>query len=221
MNEDRISPMRRPAILLLSCLAAACGGHTAAPSSAGVPAPAGGGGDPTSVRYAAGAGRYRIEQNQHISQEMMGQTRDVDGSTTMLISASLTGGPSGELAAMFTVDSVTATSSMPGAANVLAQMRGKVYRAVFSPLGHSTSFTPPDSGDIAAGEGNVFREFLPGLPSGTLAVGATWTDTATLNQGQRQGLNIRSQSVRQHRIVGWELHEGVRALKITTTSNYP
>src|SRR5260221_3235720 len=151
---------------------------------------------------------------------MRGQTRDVDGSTTMLISASRPGGPAGELAAMFTVDSVTATSSMPGAANVLAQMRGKVYRAVFSPLGHSTSFTPPDSGDIAAGEGNVFREFLPGLPSGTLAVGATWTDTATLNQGQRQGLNIRSQSVRQHRIVGWELHEGVRALKITTTSNY-
>jgi hypothetical protein len=170
------------------------------------------------VRYTAGTGRYRVEQNQHISQEMMGQTRDIDGSTTMLVSASLTG--AGDLAAVFTVDSVAATSSMPGAANVLAQMRGKVYRAVYSPLGHATSFTPPDSGDAAAGEGNVFREFLPSLPSGTLAAGTTWTDTSTMNQGGAGGLNIHLQSVRQHRVVGWELHEGARALRISTTSNY-
>jgi hypothetical protein len=210
--------MRRSLIVLAACIAAAaCGGHTAAPVSASAPAPTPSG-DPTSVHYAAGTGRYRVEQNQHISQEMMGQTRDIDGSTTMLVSASLTG--AGDLAAVFTVDSVAATSSMPGAANVLAQMRGKVYRAVYSPLGHATSFTPPDSSDAAAGEGNVFREFLPSLPSGTLAAGTTWTDTSTMNQGGAGGLNIHSQAVRQHRVVGWELHEGVRALRISTTSNY-
>jgi hypothetical protein len=215
--------MRRPLIVLTACLAAAaCGGHTATPATTNAPAaaPAARGGDPTSVRYAAGAGRYRVEQNQHISQEMMGQTRDIDGSTTMLISANLTGGAGGDLAAVFTVDSVAAASSMPGAANILAQMRGKVYRAVYSPLGHATSFTPPDSGDAAAGEGNVFREFLPGLPSGALTAGTMWTDTTTMNQGGAQGLTIRSQSVRQHRLVGWELHEGVRALRISTTSSY-
>jgi hypothetical protein len=172
------------------------------------------------VHYAAGAGRYRVEQNQHISQEMMGQTRDADGSTTMLVSTTLTGGAAGDLAAVFTVDSVAATSSLPGAANALAMMRGKVYRAVYSPLGHATSFTPPDSGDLAAGEGNVFRQFLPSLPGGALTAGTTWTDTTTLNQGGAQGLTIRSQSVGQHRIVGWELHEGVRALRISTTASY-
>ncbi|MFI5278866.1 MAG: hypothetical protein ACHQU1_00115 [Gemmatimonadales bacterium] len=210
--------MRRSLIVLAACIeAAACGGHTAAPGTVSAPAPTPSG-DPTSVRYTAGTGRYRVEQNQHISQEMMGQTRDIDGSTTMLVSASLTG--AGDLAAVFTVDSVAATSSMPGAANVLAQMRGKVYRAVYSPLGHATSFTAPDSGDAAAGEGNVFREFLPSLPGGALAAGTTWTDTSTMSQGGAGGLNIHSQSVRQHRIVGWELHEGVRALRISTTSNY-
>jgi hypothetical protein len=214
--------MRRPLIVLAACItAAACGGHTAAPTTASTPAaaPAAGRGDPTSVRYAADVGRYRVEQNQHISQEMMGQTRDVDGSTTMLVSASLTGA-AGDLAAVFTVDSVAATSSMAGAANILASMRGKVYRAVYSPLGHATSFTAPDSGDAAAGEGNVFREFLPGLPAGALAAGTTWIDTTILSQRSGQGLNLRSQSIRQHRIVGWELHEGVRALKISTTGTY-
>lgn len=211
--------MRRSMIVLAACITAvACGGHTAAPgSAANAPAPPG---DPTSVRYTAGIGRYRIEQSQHISQEMMGQVRDVDGSTTMLVSASLTGGAAGELAAMFTVDSVESASSLPGAAAILARMRGKVYRAVYSPLGHATSYTPPDSGDAAAGEGNVFREFLPGLPSGALAVGTTWTDTSTMNQRGTTGLNIRSLSIRQHRIVGWELHDGVRALRISTTGNY-
>ncbi len=215
--------MRRSLTVLAACLAAAaCGGHTAAPAtpSAPAPAPAAGRGDPTSVHYAAGAGRYRVEQNQHISQEMMGQTRDADGSTTMLVSTTLTGGAAGDLAAVFTVDSVAATSSLPGAANALAMMRGKVYRAVFSSLGHATSFTPPDSGDLAAGEGNVFRQFLPGLPSGAPTAGTTWTDTTTLNQGGAQGLTLRSQSVGQHRIVGWELHEGVRALRISTTARY-
>lgn len=215
--------MHRPLIVLAACLAAAaCGGHTAAPPTASAPsaAPVAGRGDPTSVRYAAGTGRYRVEQNQHISQEMMGQTRDVDGSTTMLVSASLSAGATGDLAAMFTVDSVEATSSLPGAASILARMRGKVYRAVYSPQGHATSFTPPDSGDVAAGEGNVFREFLPGLPTGALTAGTAWTDTSTMNQGGAQGLTIRSQSIRQHRIAGWELHEGVRALKISTTTSY-
>lgn len=211
--------MRRPMIVLAVCVAAAaCGGHTAAPAAA--TAPAAGRGDPASVRYAAGPGRYRVEQNQHISQEMMGQTRDADGSTTMLVSASLAGGAGGDLAAAFTVDSVAATSSLPGAASILAQMRGKVYHAVYTPLGHATSFTAPDSGDASAGEGNVFREFLPGLPSGGLTAGTAWTDTTTLSQSGAQGLTIRSLSVRQHRIVGWELHDGVRALKISTLSNY-
>jgi hypothetical protein len=211
--------MRRPSIVLAVCLAAAaCGGHTTAPAAA--TAPAAGRGDPASVRYAAGPGRYRVEQNQHISQEMMGQTRDADGSTTMLVSASLTGGAGGDLAAVFTVDSVAATSTMPGAAGILAQMRGKVYRAVYSPLGYATSFTPPDSGDAAAGEGNVFREFLPRLPGGALTAGTAWTDTTTMSQSGAAGLSIRSLSIRQHRIVGWELHDGIRALKISTTSNY-
>ncbi|MFI5206568.1 MAG: hypothetical protein ACHQX4_01000 [Gemmatimonadales bacterium] len=206
--------MRRPlTVLAASLAAAACGGHTVSPTAAARPA-----GDPTALRYAAGTAHYRVEQNQHISQEMMGQTRDVDGSTMMLVSATLAGGPAGDLTAVFTVDSVEATSSLPGAAGILAQMRGKVYRVVYSPLGHTTSFTPPDSGDAAAGEGNVFREFLPGLPSGALSAGTTWTDTTTMNQGG--GLSIRSQSIRQHRIVGWELHDGVRALRITTTGTY-
>jgi hypothetical protein len=213
--------MRRFLVVLSACITtAACGGHTAAPSTS-APSTRAASGDPATLRYAADAGHYRIEQNQHISQEMMGQTRDMDGSTTMLVSSTLSAGASaGELAAVFTVDSVSSNSTIPGASAVLAQIRGKTFRAVYSPLGRSTSFAAPDSGDAAAGGGNVFREFLPGLPSGAATAGTSWTDTMTMSQPAAPGLTIRSQSIRQHRIVGWELHEGVRALHLASTSAY-
>ena len=215
--------MRRSFALLTTLLAAAaCGGQAAAPAASTAPAPsrppAAGAADPATVRYGANTGRYRVEQNMHVTQDVMGQITEVDATTMMLISAAFTAAEAGNLAADFTVDSVTVTSSMPGAAEAAAGSRGKTWRSVFSPLGRSVSFTPPDTGATASQTGELFREFLPTLPAST-APGTTWVDTVHATPSQ-PGMTIRSQSVRQHQVVGWEMHDGVRALKVATNGVY-
>lgn len=216
--------MRRSLMVLAAAsAAAACGGHTAPPATTSAPSPRGTPptGDPTSLRYGPGTGRYRVEQSQHVAQEVMGQTTEANGSTIMLVSAALTAGEAGNLAATFTVDSITATSSLPEAIPALTALRGKTFRAVFTPRGQSVTFTPPDPGDSTLGGGDVFREFLPLLPSGALTPGTTWTDTNNQTPGTvPRGMTMRTQSIRQHRVAGWEDHDGVRALKISTSATY-
>ncbi len=220
--------MRRSLIVIVATAAAGCGGHTPPPSATAAPSarpPAATSNasriDPASLRYAVGSGRYRVEESQHIRQEVMGNATEIDATANMVVSAALTPAEAGSVAAAFTVDSVTATSSAPGASTVMESIRGKTFRAVFSPLGRSTSFTAPDSaGPMNTGGGDVFREFLAGLPAGTLAEGTSWTDTTTQTQTPGPGMTSHSQSIRQHRVVGWELHDGVRALRITTTGAY-
>jgi hypothetical protein len=226
--------VRRSLIVVAAIAAAGCGGHTPPPSATSAPnagpiaaTSTASRTDPSSLRYAVGSGRYRVEESQHIRQEVMGQTTEIDGTSHMVVSAALTHGFAPDLgigdalAAAFTVDSITATSTAPGASTVMESIRGKTFRAVFSPLGRSTSFTNPDSaGPMNTGGGDVFREFLAGLPAGTLAEGTSWTDTTTQTQSPGPGLTSHSQSIRQHRVVGWELHDGVRALRITTTGAY-
>jgi hypothetical protein len=213
--------MRRSFALLTSLLAAAgCAGHAAAPASGSAPTtsprPAATAADPTALRYAANAGRYRLEQTMHIAQDVMGNVTEIDASTTMLISTAVSAADAGNLAGAFTVDSVTITSSMPGAADVPTASRGKTWRSVFTPLGQSLSFTAPDSSAASVQTGEMFREFLPVIPA-NLAAGTTWVDTVRATPNQ-PGMTLRSQSVRQHQVMGWEVRDGTRAVKIATTS---
>jgi hypothetical protein len=216
--------MRRPLAFLAAASVAACGGHTApastAPDAARAPRPAAPVGDPTTLRYAGGPGRYRLEVATHTTQEAMGQVTDIEVGTQMLVSSMLVA-DAGNVGASFTVDSISSTSSMPQAAAALEGLRGKTFRAVFTPLGAPVSFTPPDTSILSAGGGDVFREFLPPLPTGTLAAGTTWTDTSNQSPGNvPPGMTLRTQAVRQHRVVGWELRDGVRALRIATHATY-
>jgi hypothetical protein len=213
--------MCRSFALLTTLLAAAgCAGHAAAPASGGAPTtsprPAATAADPTALRYSANAGRYRLEQTMHIAQDVMGNVTEIDASTTMLISAAVAAAEAGNLAAVFTVDSVSVTSSMPGAADAAAGSRGKTWRSVITPLGRSVAFTPPDTAAVTGQTGELFREFLPVIPA-SFAPGTTWVDTVRATPNQ-PGMTIRSQSIRQHQVMGWELHEGTRAVKIATTS---
>jgi hypothetical protein len=175
-------------------------------------------GDPTTLRYSAASSQYRFEQTMHLSQEIMGQVTEMDATTNMLISAALSAADAGNLGGAFTVDSVTVTSAMPGAADAAATSRGKTWRSVFTPFGRSVSFTPPDTGAVSAQTGDMFREFLPVLPA-SLAPGTSWVDTVRTTPNQ-PGMTMRSQSIRQHQVVGWEIHGGVRALKIATNGAY-
>jgi hypothetical protein len=213
--------MRRSLALLTTVLAATgCGGRAAPPSTTTAPAsgrpaarPAA---DPGTLAYGVNAGRYRFEQSLHISQEVMGNVTEVDATTTMLISAALVAADAGNVGASFTVDSVSLIGSVPGAADALAGSRGKTWRAVFTPTGRPVSLTAPDTGAVTSQTGEMFREFLPVLPA-SLAPGTTWVDTVTATPNQ-PGMTMRTQSIRQNRVVGWEMHDGVRAVKIATTS---
>ena len=210
--------MRRFLASLTTLLAASgCGGHTATPSTATAPAspaarPAA---DPTTVRYSANTGRYRFEQSLHVTQSVMGNVTEVDAATTMLISAAVAAADAGNLGASFTVDSVTLTGTVPGAADAVAGSRGKTWRSVITTQGRSVSFTPPDTNPATSQTGEMFREFLPAIPA-SVAPGTTWVDTVRQTPGQ-PGMAIRSQSIRQNTVVGWEMHDGVRALKVATT----
>ena len=212
--------MRRSLALLTSLLAAAgCGGHTATPSTGAAPAAAipasRAATDPGSLRYGPHSGRYRFEQSLHVTQDVMGNVTNVDATTLMLISTAVAAGEGGNLAGTFTVDSVSGTSTVPGGTDAIAGSRGKTWRTVFTPLGHGVDFTPPDTSTVSSQTGELFREFLPILPA-SLAPGTSWIDTVRQTPGQ-PGMTIRSQSIRQNRVVGWEMHDGVRALKIATT----
>jgi len=209
--------MRRPLALLTSLIAAAgCGGHTAAPSStampAAAPAPAA---DPGALRYGAGNSRYRFEQDLHITQDVMGQVTEMNAATTMFISAALSAAEAGNLAAAYTVDSVTFASSgaMPFP-DATAGSRGKTWYTVVTPRGRSVAYTPPDTAVATSQTGELFREFLPDLPD-NLAPGTSWVDTVRQTPNQ-PGMTMRSESVRRHQVIGWEVHDGVRALKIAT-----
>lgn len=214
--------MRSPMLILTAALLAGCGSRGAAPSTTPEPAtraPAAAA-DPASLRYAPASGRYRYEQRQHATQEVMGQVQESEATTTLIVSAALTPGDAGNLNAAITVDSASvATQAANAATTAMDALRGKTYRAVISPLGKTISFTPPDTmiGTVLSGE--MFRDFLPTLPA-SVAPGTAWTDTVVAPPINAQGMRVASTSIRNHRVVGWEMKDGARALHIATVGSY-
>lgn len=220
--------MRRLFAAPLALAFAACAGRSApsTPAPAGTPAAraatATPPGDPTSLRYAAGTGRYRIETQVHTSQEVMGQPQTADVTTLQLVSMSLT--PAGEgFTLTATIDSITLTMAGAAAGQAAADagraMMGKRFTGMMTAAGRVTSLTSPDSatpGVAAAMSG--MRDFFPAVP-GTLTAGNTWTDTVTTTQPIEM-FTLTTRAVREHRVAGWEQRDGVRALRITTTSDY-
>jgi hypothetical protein len=210
--------MRRTFAFAAIITLAGCGGHTPAPAAAPVPAArASAPAEPRALQYAASTGRYRVESQSHIVQEMMGQSQEVNASVAMTLSTALTL-EGGNVAAAFTVDSIAAEG--PQGMSIDA-VRGRTYRAVYTTAGRPISLATPDTTNpVVTQIGEMFREFLPTLPPSAIAAGMTWTDTVAQTTSPSPGLTLRSQSVRQHRVVGWEDHGGVRALHISTSGNY-
>ncbi len=216
--------MRR-AVPLLAVALAACGGHTAQPAA---PAPSAGSrpgaasADPAVLRYAPGASRYRMEVVSQVVQEVMGQTTDVSLTQNLLLSTSLSA-DGADLVLSVTVDSVSIVGNSPGVdANALNRARGSTTRVTLTPSGQPAGTpAPPDSNAVMQQLRRTFSEFLGTLPPGGLAPGTTWTDTinqtGTLPGGSGQ---TTSRSIRQHRVAGWESHDGTRALRISTTGTF-
>jgi hypothetical protein len=213
---------RRPLALAVALLSTACAGHRpatpaqSAPHAAVTPSTTVSR-DPASLRYTAGSTRYRIEQSSHVVQDMMGQSATIDLGTRQLVSAVATEA-AGNLAVALTVDSVEVTGAPPGADAPLVAMRGQTFRLVMAPSGLVVSVAAQDSANaLLLQASNGLRDFFPHLP-GVPAAGQTWTDTvSTTNAGE---VSVTVRMIREHRVIGWEDRDGLRALHITSTSTY-
>jgi len=205
------------AVLAFGCASSrsSAPGTALANASAAVPAPPR---DPSALRYAPTAVRYLIEQSNHTVQEVMGQSIPADQNTRQVLSVAVTSAGN-DLALALTIDSLEVSGTAGNDAGPLGAARGQTFRVVLAPSGLVSSVTPPDTSNaafrqIAAG----LREFLPRLPAAPITAGQTWIDTVSrTNSGE---LTVTVNSVREHRVVGWEDRDGTRSLHITTTSNY-
>lgn len=218
---------RRHMVCAAALVTAACAGRGAptpapAPVHAGVPAQAAAPTEPTSLRYAAGTGHYRIESRQHIEQEMMGQTTKADITTAMRLTVAVADA-AGNLGVGITVDSVDVTlppGVPPEAGAALAAAKGTTLHLVATPHGQTVSVTQPDSAPAAVRQLlQGLREFLPQLPQSSLAAGTTWSDTATTTTSSQIGPTT-VHSNRQYRVVGWEDRDGARALHLSLSATY-
>ena len=214
--------MRRFPLILASITVAACGGRSTAPEPA-TPATSPAArtpttGDPATLRYAAGTSRYRIETTFHSTTEIMGNTQVADGSLLQLVTVTLAQQGDG-YTARFTLDSVALTGQTPPGAGDPAILKGKVFNATLGSNGRTLTVTSADSANLAvAAAAEGVREFFPTLPGGPLTAGSSWTDTVS-STNRQPGNTVRSQSVRQHRVVGWETRDGARVLHLSSAGN--
>jgi hypothetical protein len=219
----------RTGLLALVLAAAGCAGRTSPPAAptAPVPPPVAPrpAGDPTTLRYATGTGRYRLEALQRTAQEVMGQRTELEMTSVVLLSFAASA--EGEnLAVVLGVDSiaVTGTTGLPGAgAAEVAAARGRAFRLLLTPGGGfiSISLQPPSADSLSPLLQQLFaglRDLLPGLPEGPIQPGAAWTDTVTVTPPGAPGVSVSVRSVREHRVVGWEDPDGGRALHLATRS---
>lgn len=222
--------MRRTVVALTALTLAGCAGHSGsapstAPSQGGaaparaVQAPPA---EPTTIQYAGGTHRYRITTQQHTTQEMMGNTTNVDASTNQILAVTLA--PQGDsLAVTATVDSMSVSTGVPAAdsqaASATRAVLGHAVTGYMTAHGHVTNVQAPDTGIVLQQVVNGVSEFFLELPSGPLTAGREWTDTVEKHQ-EFGPINMTTHAVRANHIVGWETRDSTRALHVTTVSTY-
>jgi hypothetical protein len=218
--------MRRRLMLLSFLTATACSSRSTDTATAPVPAatvtPPAAPAQPATLRYAAGTGRYRVESQINVTQEVMGTAQATALTANMLFSTALAE-DAGNLLLTATVDSITIGGSAPGVdAGALASARGRTIRTRFTPVGRIVPMqATADSADpMTIQLTRSVRELLGALPPST-AAGTTWTDTitdaSTLPGG---GGSMSTRSIRNHRVIGWESRDNRQALRITTTGAF-
>lgn len=208
-----------PWLFLTAAMLAGCGGHSAAPSTAPAPAarPAAAPAAPSNaIQYGAGTNRYRVEQTVNTHQEAMGNVTDFNITANLVVTATITPA-AGNMDVAYTVDSIAMTSTA-GAGPSLDSLRGKTFHTVITPQGKFVSATAPDSSMGTLQIRDMFREFVPSVPAGALSDGQSWTDTVAAPATRNGGMSVRTSAVRTHRVVGWETHDGQRAVHIASNA---
>jgi hypothetical protein len=154
---------------------------------------------------------------------MMGNTQTIDATTTQVMSVTLTA-QGDSLAMRATLDSMnvnlsTPTGGSPEAADMARRLVGQSVSGYITRSGRLGTLTPSDTAAAMQQIVNGMRDFFMVVPAPPLTAGREWTDTITNTQAMGP-LSMQTRAVRTHRIAGWETRDGVRALRVNTSSNY-
>lgn len=169
--------------------------------------------------YAPNTGQYRIASTTKGVQEMMGQKQEGETSSNQLMTVTLARPVKDTLTMTVVVDSLTMVGPMGMTPPGLDKLVGMKITAKLSPFGMFYTAEPPKDSSMASANQLVegLRSFLPRI-RGTLAPGATWTDTISgkVNQGP---FEIERRVISKFAVVGDTTVGGEKSWKIARESN--
>jgi hypothetical protein len=163
-----------------------------------------------SFQYAPGTARYKLTNENKMTQEAMGQKNDMEVKGEQVISVTVGKKASDTLSVDVVVDSISMTNSMMGAMDV-SSAKGAKISSLISPLGVVYSTTVPDSG-AAAELGDDLARMLPRISS-NLRMGAAWSDTVS-GKLKRSGIDMDRTVVANSKVVADTTINGEKAFKI-------
>ena len=169
-------------------------------------------------QYAASTGQYRVSTKTKGAQEAMGQKQEFEQSADELITVTVARQSKDTLAMTVVIDSVNMVGPMGMTPPGLDKMRGTRIAAKLAPHGvvYSAEGPSPESIPQATQMTDEASRFLPRIRI-ALAMGATWTDTAT-GKVKQGGVDIDRRSIATYKVVGDTTIAGEKTWKIARTS---
>ncbi|MFN2572499.1 MAG: hypothetical protein ABR537_12965 [Gemmatimonadales bacterium] len=175
-----------------------------------------------SLRLGPSALRYAMHQSIHIDQEFQGMRQPLDFGLRAVFAVTITGpADTSGYPTTITIDSIVPDSgtTVPMGIN-LGAARGLSFAGRLSPSGEFRNQVPSDSMaalSLAPLVGS-FRNFFPRLPATGLTLGATWTDTSTMND--RAAGNVTVTNINHSHAAAWEDHNGTRSVRVEVSSTF-
>lgn len=170
------------------------------------------------VEYATGTTRYRVSSTLRVSQSSPMGSQDVELGLHQDLTVDLARQGRDTLQATMTVDSISVTSSAPGATPNVAALRGTRLISLVSPTGRfystrSTASPDPSIAQILDATAHI----LPAYRS-DLTTGMTWADT-TSGKVVQQGMEVDRTAITHYTVVGDSAIDGARAYRVARTQS--
>jgi hypothetical protein len=163
-----------------------------------------------------------MHQVVHIDQEFQGMRQPLAFGLSAFFRVTIT--PPADTAGYATtvsIDSIVPDSgtTVPMGIN-LAAAKGLSFSGRLTPQGEFKNPIPSDSAAAQSLSPIVgsFRNFFPRLPAAGVTLGASWTDTLTMND--RAAGNVTVKSVTRSHAAAWEERNGTRSVHVDVTSTF-
>ncbi len=166
--------------------------------------------------------RYSMHQVVNIDQELPTGRQQVTYGLKAFFRVTITG-PTDSVGYPMTVsiDSIIPDSGTTVPMNVdLGVARGLSFVGRLTPQGDYRNPTPSDSVAAQAVSPIVgsFRNFFPRLPASGITLGATWTDTVTMNE--RAVSNVTVKNITRSHAAAWDERNGARCVRIEAAATF-